>query len=127
MNTSKALNIVLAIALVILTVKIVFFSPRTEAAVTKEETTEKQLGKPHTASVNDGKWKAIAPSELSKNAVELFAQDWMALAVGKEGDMNAMTISWGTLGELWGHPVVTVYVSSSATPTASWSATSISP
>ncbi len=48
-----------------------------------------------------------------KNLFLLFAQDWMSLAVGKEGDMNAMTISWGTLGELWGHPVVTVYVSSS--------------
>ena len=27
--------------------------------------------------------------------------------------MNTMTISWGSLGELWNKPVVTVYVSSS--------------
>lgn len=62
-------------------------------------------------SVND-EWKEISPLEL-KNAIELFDKDWMVLAVGKEGDMNAMTISWGALGELWGKHVVTVYVSSS--------------
>ena len=27
--------------------------------------------------------------------------------------MNLMTISWGSLGQLWGRPVVTVYVSTS--------------
>lgn len=37
----------------------------------------------------------------------------MALAVRKNGDMNAMTISWSALGELWEKTVVTVYVSSS--------------
>lgn len=38
--------------------------------------------------------------------------DWMDLAVGNKDDMNAMTISWGEIGELWERPVVTVYVSS---------------
>lgn len=56
------------------------------------------------------KWKEIEPTEL-KNSVQLFDKDWMALAVGKKDDMNAMTISWGGIGELWGKPVVTVYVS----------------
>lgn len=58
----------------------------------------------------DMDWKPIKPTEI-KNAVELFHDDWMALAVGKDGDMNAMTISWGDLGELWERPIVTVYVS----------------
>ncbi|MCD8312596.1 MAG: flavin reductase [Bacteroidales bacterium] len=57
-----------------------------------------------------GEWAKVSPYEL-KNAVELFNKDWMAVAAGREGDMNAMTISWGSLGELWGKPVVTVYVS----------------
>lgn len=57
-------------------------------------------------------WTEIKPTEI-KNAIELFDEDWMALAAGKKGDMNAMTISWGGIGELWGRPVVTVYVSSS--------------
>lgn len=56
-------------------------------------------------------WQKISPKEV-KNAVELFDKDWMALAVGKENDMNAMTISWGSMGELWQRPVITVYVSS---------------
>lgn len=62
----------------------------------------------HAQSEADG-WHKIEPTEI-KNAVELFNNDWMALAAGKDGDMNAMTISWGGLGELWGKPVVTVYV-----------------
>lgn len=57
-------------------------------------------------------WRRIAPEDV-ENAVRLFDKDWMALAVGSKGDMNAMTISWGGMGELWGRPVVTVYVSSS--------------
>lgn len=57
-------------------------------------------------------WQKISPLEI-KNAIELFDKDWMALAVGKESDMNAMTISWGEIGELWGKPVLTVFVSSS--------------
>ena len=56
--------------------------------------------------------RRIAPEDV-ENAVRLFDKDWMALAVGSKGDMNAMTISWGGMGELWGRPVVTVYVSSS--------------
>jgi len=64
------------------------------------------------ADMHKNGWQKVAPSEV-KNAVELFNKDWMALAVGREGDMNAMTISWGEMGELWGKPVVTVFVSSS--------------
>ncbi|MCH5326272.1 MAG: flavin reductase family protein [Duncaniella sp.] len=61
---------------------------------------------------DSARWRSITPYDI-KNAVELFNKDWMALAVGTRGDMNAMTISWGSLGELWGRPVVIVYVSSS--------------
>ncbi len=62
--------------------------------------------------VANGEWHEISPLEI-KNAIDLFDNDWMALAVGKEGDMNAMTISWGEIGQLWGKPVLTVFVSSS--------------
>lgn len=58
-------------------------------------------------------WKEIEPSEIDVNAVKMFAEDWMLLSAGKEGKMNMMTIAWGGLGELWGKPVVTVYVSTS--------------
>ena len=62
----------------------------------------------HAQSPAEG-WTKVDPTEL-KNAVELFANDKTALAVGKEGDLNATTMSWGSIGELWGKPIVTVVV-----------------
>lgn len=64
-----------------------------------------------TESPETLEWQEITTKEV-KNAVELFDKDWMTLAVVKENDNNAMTISWGGMGELWRRPVVTVYVSS---------------
>ena len=55
----------------------------------------------------------ILPTEIKENPVELFDQKWALVTVGVPGDVNTMTISWGSLGELWNKPVVTVYVSSS--------------
>lgn len=49
------------------------------------------------------------PQDL-KNAISLISDDWMLLAAGREGDFNEMTISWGEIGELWGRPVMTVFV-----------------
>ena len=39
-----------------------------------------------------------------------FDKDWALLAAGSPEDHNAMTVSWGGMGTLWGKPVVTVYV-----------------
>ena len=39
-----------------------------------------------------------------------FDKDWALLAAGSVDDHNAMTVSWGGMGTLWGKPVVTVYV-----------------
>ena len=61
----------------------------------------------------DMEWKRIEPSGLSDNPMVKLGEEWMLLSAGSEGDMNAMTIGWGTWGILWGRPVVTVYVSSS--------------
>ena len=57
-------------------------------------------------------WTPVDPMELNMNPVENFAQDWMALAMGNSKKYNSMTISWGTIGELWNKPVVIVFVSS---------------
>lgn len=59
--------------------------------------------------MDERKWQAIEPTRV-KNVVELFNDDWMALAAGDKDGMNAMTVSWGQMGELWGKPVVTIYV-----------------
>ena len=59
--------------------------------------------------------KEISYKDLKINPVTLFADSWGELVTGKKGDkVNAMTISWGQIGSLWGHssgmPVITVYV-----------------
>ena len=58
-------------------------------------------------------WVEVKPQEIDVNAVKMFADDWMVLSAGNEQEMNMMTIAWGGLGQLWGKPVVTVYVSTS--------------
>jgi flavin reductase (DIM6/NTAB) family NADH-FMN oxidoreductase RutF len=55
----------------------------------------------------------IQPTSIKENAIELFDRQWALVTAGVPGDVNTMTISWGSLGELWNRPVVTVYVSSS--------------
>lgn len=56
-------------------------------------------------------WKKIEPFELQCKPMNLFANDWMALAMGNRDKCNAMTIGWGSLGHLWGKNIVIVYVS----------------
>ena len=58
-------------------------------------------------------WQEIAPTDIDMNPVRMIDKDWLAVSAGKEGNMNLMTISWGTIGELWGKPVFTVFVSTS--------------
>ena len=60
---------------------------------------------------NSDQWQEIKPQNIDVNAVKLFANDWMLLSAGNDTSMNMMTIAWGALGELWGKPIVTVYVS----------------
>ena len=60
----------------------------------------------------DMKWEKIEVDDLQMHPVAAFDKDWMALAVGNATLHNAMTISWGTIGELWNKPVVMVFVSS---------------
>ena len=65
-----------------------------------------------TKSQNDNIMREIQPTEIKANPIALFDQDWALVTAGVPGDVNTMTISWGSLGELWNKPVVTVYVSS---------------
>lgn len=57
--------------------------------------------------------REILPTEIKENPIELFDRKWALVTAGVPGEVNTMTISWGSLGELWNRPVVTVYVSSS--------------
>ena len=64
-----------------------------------------------TTSLQDKPWQEIAPTEIELNPIQMIDKDWLEVSAGKKGNMNLMTISWGTIGELWGRPVFTVFVS----------------
>lgn len=104
MNKSQILNCVLLLAVAALGVYALLMSLRDGNGT--PATTDADAPADTTAA---GEWREIAPEEI-KNAVELFGKDWMALAAGKKDSLNAMTVGWGTVGQLWGKPVVTVYV-----------------
>ena len=70
-----------------------------------------KANEPEAKTQTSDQWQEIKPQEIDVNAVKMFADDWMLLSAGKDTSMNMMTIAWGALGELWGKPVVTVYVS----------------
>ena len=48
--------------------------------------------------------------EFNVNSFGIFNDKWALLTAGEKGEMNTMTISWGSLGTLWGKNIVTVYV-----------------
>lgn len=55
-------------------------------------------------------FKEITPKEIDINTVSLFDDKWGLLTAGDTLNYNTMTISWGTLGELWSKDVCTVFV-----------------
>ena len=48
--------------------------------------------------------------EFQTDIFSQFNDKWALLCAGEGDDFNAMTISWGGMGTLWGKDVVTVYV-----------------
>ncbi len=48
--------------------------------------------------------------EFNTDIFSQFDKKWALLTAGDTEKFNAMTISWGGMGTLWGKPVVTVYV-----------------
>ena len=49
-------------------------------------------------------------SNLRINPSRTFNNKWFLLAAGDESDYNMMTVSWGSLGVLWGKDVFTAVV-----------------
>lgn len=101
MKTSLLLNIILSLALVIVTLMLILRSPsknETEEAIAEETPAPPE-------------WHQVPIDSANLDCFKIF-QDAAALNVGKLGDMNSMTIGWGSLGILWGHDrhTITVYV-----------------
>ena len=58
-------------------------------------------------------YKEIRIEDLNRSAVDMIANDWLLICAQdetKESGINAMTASWGSLGELWSKPVATIYI-----------------
>ena len=54
--------------------------------------------------------KEINIRDLDINAVKMISDNWALLTAGNENGFNTMTVSWGTIGELWGKDVAIVFV-----------------
>lgn len=54
--------------------------------------------------------KEISIDNLSDNIINLIGKDWMLITAGNSLSFNTMTASWGSMGFLWGKPVVTIFV-----------------
>lgn len=48
--------------------------------------------------------------DLTENVFSQIGKNWFLVAAGTEKQHNAMTVSWGGLGVLWGKNVVTLYL-----------------
>ncbi len=55
-------------------------------------------------------YKEISPYELSLPVCSAIGRDWMLICAGNGRQVNAMTASWGFLGELWGGPAAACFV-----------------
>lgn len=52
----------------------------------------------------------IKPENLTIKVFKLIGADWFLVCAEKEGKTNALTASWGQMGQLWNKWVVTVYI-----------------
>lgn len=54
--------------------------------------------------------KKVSVLDLDCNFIKLFKQDWALVTAGDKDTYNTMTVSWGSVGSLWGTEVAIVYV-----------------
>lgn len=54
--------------------------------------------------------REIRPMELTIKPVDLWMNQWLSLTAGTPKDCNMMTVSWGSIGCLWGRPFVQIVV-----------------
>ncbi len=52
----------------------------------------------------------IRPEDFSARIFNLIGNDWFLICAEKDGKTNALTASWGQMGQLWNKWVVTIYV-----------------
>ena len=55
-------------------------------------------------------FREISVNELNINPVTIFSDGWALLTAGSKDSFNAMTVSWGAMGEIWGKASMFVFV-----------------
>ncbi len=55
-------------------------------------------------------FKQIDFTQVKENVVDLIKNQWGLVCAGDENGYNMMTVSWGSVGELWGKDMVTIYI-----------------
>ena len=56
-------------------------------------------------------FKEISLADIQKDPYHLIDKEWMLItAMKKDGSINTMTASWGTIGSLWEKPVAIIWV-----------------
>ena len=55
-------------------------------------------------------YKKIDVNELSLNPFKTIGKDWLLISAVKDGKINTMTASWGSVGVIWNKNVVTLYI-----------------
>ena len=55
-------------------------------------------------------FKEIKASDIKENICDLLKNNWGLVTAGSSDKFNTMTVSWGSMGELWGKDSVTVYI-----------------
>lgn len=55
------------------------------------------------------KFREVNAREL-KNVFEYIADDWALVTAGTPEKWNTMTVSWGTMGEMWGKDAAFVFI-----------------
>ena len=55
-------------------------------------------------------FKEINACEIEENPFSLLKENWALVTAGDKDAYNTMTVSWGSVGELWGKDVATVYI-----------------
>ncbi|MCD7797262.1 MAG: hypothetical protein LUG95_06605 [Clostridiales bacterium] len=48
--------------------------------------------------------------QVKENFVELISERWGLVTAGDGEKLNTMTVSWGSIGELWSKDCVTIYI-----------------
>ncbi len=104
MKRPVVLNLVLAVAVAVLAVRL---------AVVEKTAVAGDAAAPNdtVAGASSADFEPFDVTEdFAHNPFTYFRGHGLLLAAGDSTSSNAMTIGWGALGTLWGKPAVTVYV-----------------